>query len=73
MSKELTIEELNEKLKSQLAKLEDKTTPLNEAMEIYKEAALTLDECYKALDKAQGQLIDINQQIEGIRASRGEL
>lgn len=72
MNKELTIEELNQKLKTQLAKLEDKNIPINEAMEIYKEAALTLDDCYKALDKAQGQLTLINQEIERIR-SGGEV
>ncbi len=73
MNKELTIEELNEKLKTLLNKLEDKSTPLDQALEIYKEAALTLEECYKSLDKAKGQLLDVNEEIEKIRAGRGEL
>ena len=64
MNKELTIEELNEKLKTLLNKLEDKSTPLDQALEIYKEAALTLEECYKSLDKAKGQLLDVNEEIE---------
>lgn len=72
-NKELTIEEANSRLRSQLAKLEDKTVPLNEAMEIYREAAISLEECYKALDRAQGEMIDINEQIELLRAQRGEL
>lgn len=73
ISKDMTIEELNKKLREQLSLLEDKSIPLNKAMEIYKESALTLDLCYKALDKAQGEINDINEQIEKIRQSRGEL
>ena len=42
MSSELTIEELTAKLKSQLAKLEDNSIPLNVAMKVYREAAITL-------------------------------
>lgn len=53
MSSELTIEELTAKLKSQLAKLEDNSIPLNEAMEVYREAAITLEQCYDSLDKAK--------------------
>ena len=66
ISKDMTIEELNKKLRELLSSLEDKSIPLNKAMEIYKESAITLDLCYKALDKAQ-------EQIEKIRQSRGEL
>jgi exodeoxyribonuclease VII small subunit len=68
-----TIEELNNKLKEQLALLEDRNLPINKAMEVYKEAALTLDECYKALDMAKGEMIDINERIENLRAERGEI
>lgn len=73
MNKEMTIEESNQKLKELLSLLEDKSIPLNKAMEIYKEAALTLDFCYKSLDKAQGEINDINEKIEQIRQSRGDL
>lgn len=73
MNKEMTIEESNQKLKELLSLLEDKSIPLNKAMEIYKKAALTLDSCYKSLDKAQGEINDINEKIEQIRQSRGDL
>ena len=73
ISKDMTIEELNKKLRELLSSLEDKSLPLNTALEIYKESAITLDLCYKALDKAQGEISDINEQIEKIRQTRGEL
>ena len=68
MSSELTIEELTAKLKSQLAKLEDNSIPLNEAMEVYREAAITLEQCYDSLDKA-----NINEEIDKLRMKRDEL
>lgn len=73
MSKELTIEEANEKLKEQIALLEDKSLPLNKAMEIYKDAALTLEQCYKALDGIQGELTDINDRIEKLSQNREDM
>ncbi len=73
MSSELTIEELTAKLKSQLAKLEDNSIPLNEAMEVYREAAITLEQCYDSLDKAKGHLSDINAEIDKLRMKRDEL
>lgn len=73
MSSELTIEELTAKLKSQLAKLEDNSIPLNEAMEVYREAAITLGQCYDSLDKAKGHLSDINEEIDKLRMKRDEL
>ena len=60
MSSELTIEELTAKLKSQLAKLEDNSIPLNEAMEVYREAAITLEQCYDSLDRSSFLLQDRN-------------
>lgn len=73
MSSELTIEELTAKLKSQLAKLEDNSIPLNEAMKVYREAAITLEQCYDSLDKAKGHLSDINEEIDNLRMKRDEL
>ena len=73
MSSELTIEELTAKLKSQLAKLEDNSIPLNEAMEVYREAAITLEQCYDSLDQAKGHLSDINEEIDKLRMKRDEL
>lgn len=73
MSSELTIEELTAKLKSQLAKLEDNSIPLNEAMEVYREAVITLEQCYDSLDKAKGHLSDINEEIDKLRMKRDEL
>ena len=73
MSSELTIEELTAKLKSQLAKLEDNSIPLNEAMEVYREAAITLEHFYDSLDKAKGHLSDINEEIDKLRMKRDEL
>lgn len=73
MNNELTIEELTSKLKSLLAKLEDNSIPLNDAMVVYKEAALTLEQCYNSLDKAKGQLSDINEEIDKIRGMREDL
>lgn len=73
MSSELTIEELTAKLKSQLAKLEDNSIPLNEAMEVYREASITLEQCYDSLDKAKGHLSDINEEIDKLRMKRDEL
>lgn len=73
MSSELTIEELTAKLKSQLAKLEDNSIPLNEAMEVYREAAITLEQCNDSLDKAKGHLSDINEEIDKLRMKRDEL
>ena len=73
MSSELTIEELTAKLKSQLAKLEDNSIPLNEAMEVYIEAAITLEQCYDSLDKSKGHLSDINEEIDKLRMKRDEL
>ena len=73
MSSELTIEELTAKLKSQLAKLEDNSIPLNETMEVYRGAAITLEQCYDSLDKAKGHLSDINEEIDKLRMKRDEL
>ena len=73
MSSELTIEELTAKLKSQLAKLEDNSIPLNEAMEVYREAEITLEQCYDSLDKAKGHLSDINEEIDKLRMKRDEM
>ncbi len=70
---EPTIEETIKILREKLAVLEDKSVPLNKAMEVYKEAAIALEDCYKSLDKAQGEMTDINEQIEKLRSMRGEL
>ncbi len=70
---EPTIEEAIKILREKLAVLEDKSVPLNKAMEVYKEAAVALEDCYKSLDKAQGEMTDINEQIEKLRSMRGEL
>jgi exonuclease VII small subunit len=73
MKNSQTIEELNKKLRQQLAMLEDRTIPINKAMEIYKESAVTLEQCYEAIDLAKGEMIDINERIANIRKERGDL
>ena len=63
MSKELSYEQAMARLQTLLEKLQDESTPLAEAIQLYAEAARLIAVCHAALENAKLQIEEIDLQL----------
>ena len=63
MSKELSYEQAMARLQTLLEKLQDESTPLAEAIQLYAEAAQMIAVCHAALENARLQIEEIDLKL----------
>ena len=63
MSKELSYEQAMARLQTLLDKLQDESTPLAEAIQLYAEAAQMIAVCHAALENAKLQIEEIDLKL----------
>ena len=63
MSKEVSYEQAMERLQKLLERLQDESTPLAEAIQLYAEAAQLIAVCHAALENARLQIEEIDLKL----------
>lgn len=69
---DLSYEQAMDRLQTLLEKLQDETTPLKQAIQIYAEAAELISICYAALENARLEIEEIDLKLAQTAPAGGE-
>ncbi|MDE7321158.1 MAG: exodeoxyribonuclease VII small subunit [Lachnospiraceae bacterium] len=64
MAKELTLEQIFEKLESTIGRLEQEDIPLEESFKLYKEGMKLVKNCNDRIDKVEKEVLKLNENGE---------
>ena len=64
MAKELTLEQIFEKLEGMIGKLEQEDIPLEESFKLYKEGMKLVKSCNDRIDKVEKEVLKLNENGE---------
>lgn len=64
MAKELTLEQIFEKLEGTIGKLEQEDIPLEESFQLYKEGMKLVKSCNDRIDKVEKEVLKLNENGE---------
>ena len=64
MAKELTLEQIVEKLEGTIGKLEQEDIPLEESFRLYKEGMKLVKSCNDRIDKVEKEVLKLNENGE---------
>ncbi|MCI9385309.1 MAG: exodeoxyribonuclease VII small subunit [Lachnospiraceae bacterium] len=64
MAKELTLEQIFEKLEGTIGKLEQEDIPLEESFKLYKEGMKLVKSCNDRIDKVEKEVLKLNENGE---------
>ncbi len=64
MAKELTLEQIFEKLEGTIGKLEQEDIPLEESFKLYKEGMKFVKSCNDRIDKVEKEVLKLNENGE---------
>ena len=64
MAKELTLEQIVEKLEGTIGKLEQEDSPLEESFKLYKEGMKLVKSCNDRIDKVEKEVLKLNENGE---------
>ncbi len=64
MAKELTLEQIFEKLEGTIEKLEQEDIPLEESFRLYKEGMKLVKSCNDRIDKVEKEVLKLNENGE---------
>ncbi len=64
MAKELTLEQIFEKLEGTIGKLEQEEIPLEESFKLYKEGMKLVKSCNDRIDKVEKEVLKLNENGE---------
>ncbi|MDE6911067.1 MAG: exodeoxyribonuclease VII small subunit [Lachnospiraceae bacterium] len=64
MAKELTLEQIFEKLEGTIGKLEQEDIPLEESFRLYKEGMKLVKSCNDRIDKVEKEVLKLNENGE---------
>ena len=64
MAKELTLEQIFEKLEGTIGKLEQEDIPLEESFRLYKEGMKLIKSCNDRIDKVEKEVLKLNENGE---------
>ncbi len=64
MAKELTLEQIFEKLEGTIGKLEQEDIPLEESFKLYKEGMKLVKFCNDRIDKVEKEVLKLNENGE---------
>ena len=62
----MTFEEQNKRLKEIIKLLEDKDTPLEDAVKLFEEGSKIAKNCIKELDKSKGKILEIKESLDNL-------
>ncbi len=71
-SDKMTFEQANALLEQTVGKMESGNLTLQQSVEEYAKACDLLAYCMKELETCKGQIVDINERIQSLRADGGE-